>query len=174
MIERMGFWIDLDNPYITYEDDYIETLWWELKNIWEQDLLYKGHKVLPYCPRCGTGLSSHEVAQGYEMTEDPSIFVKFPVQGEDELYLLAWTTTPWTIPSNTGLAVSDELWYAEVEVEGERLIMAKALLDKNPDPVEAEIREALGGNLCRCGTYPQHPKAIMEAAEILRDSEGGK
>ncbi len=164
MIERMGFWIDLDDPYITYEDDYIETLWWELKNIWEQGLLYKGHKVLPYCPRCGTGLSSHEVAQGYEMTEDPSIFVKFPIEGEEGLSLLAWTTTPWTIPSNTALAVSEELWYAEVETEGQRLIMAKALLDKVLGPDYRTIEEFSGEELVGLNYEPPYRLSEEEGA----------
>ncbi|MFP4508373.1 MAG: isoleucine--tRNA ligase [Candidatus Acetothermia bacterium] len=166
MIERMGFWIDLDDPYITYEDDYIETLWWELKNIWEQDLLYKGHKVLPYCPRCGTGLSSHEVAQGYELTEDPSIFVKFPLEDDEDRKLLAWTTTPWTIPSNTALAVSDELWYAEVEVDGERLIMAKALLDEVLGPDYELIDEFDGEELI--GEKYEPPYRLSEDEDAYR------
>ena len=144
MMERMGFWIDLEDPYITYQDKYIETLWWEIKNIWEQNLLYKGHKVLPYCPRCGTGLSSHEVAQGYELTEDPSIFIKFPIVDEGDQYFLAWTTTPWTIPSNTALAVGSELWYAQVQIGEDKLIMAKALLDKVLGP-DYEILDEFSG-----------------------------
>ncbi len=171
MIERMGFWIDLDDPYITYEDDYIETLWWELKNIWEQDLLYKGHKVLPYCPRCGTGLSSHEVAQGYEMTEDPSIFVKFPIEGKDGLSLLAWTTTPWTIPSNTALAVSDELWYAKVEVNGEKLIMAKALLDKVLGPDYETIDEFSGEELVGLSYEPPYRLSEDEDAYMVHNAD---
>ncbi len=171
LIERMGFWIDLDDPYITYEDDYIETLWWELKNIWEQGLLYKGHKVLPYCPRCGTGLSSHEVAQGYEMTEDPSIFVKFPIEDEKDVSLLAWTTTPWTIPSNTALAVSDELWYAKVEVEDEKLIMAKALLDKVLGPDYETIEEFSGGELVGLNYEPPYPLSEEEGAYRVYDAD---
>ena len=170
MIERMGFWIDLDDPYITYEDDYIETLWWELKNIWEQDLLYKGHKVLPYCPRCGTGLSSHEVAQGYELTEDPSIFVKFPVEGEEDVSLLAWTTTPWTIPSNTALAVSDELWYAKVEVDGEKLIMAKALVDKVLGPDYEMLEEFSGEELVGLDYEPPYRLSEGENAYRVHDA----
>ncbi|MFW6421816.1 MAG: class I tRNA ligase family protein, partial [Candidatus Bipolaricaulota bacterium] len=130
LIRRMGFWIDLEDPYVTYEDDYIESLWWELKRIWEDDLLYKGHKVLPYCPRCGTGLSSHEVAQGYEFTEDPSIYVKLPLRGEEDTYLLIWTTTPWTIPANTAVGISENFLYAKVEIHGDKLILAKALVDR--------------------------------------------
>ena len=171
MIERMGFWIDLDDPYITYEDDYIETLWWELKNIWEQGLLYKGHKVLPYCPRCGTGLSSHEVAQGYELTEDPSIYVKFPIEGEEDRKLLAWTTTPWTIPSNTALAVSDELWYAEVEAEGERLIMAKALLDEVLGPDYEVLEEFSGDELVGLNYQPPYRLSDEAGAYRVHDAD---
>lgn len=157
MIERMGFWLDLEDPYITYDNDYIESLWWELKQIWENDLLYKGHKVLPYCPRCGTGLSSHEVAQGYELTEDPSIFVKFPVRGQENTSLLVWTTTPWTIPSNTAVAVSDNFLYAKVQVEDEFLIMAKALLDRVLGNDYELVEEIEGQELIGLSYKPPYP-----------------
>ena len=109
MTERIGFWIDMDNPYITLTNDYIETLWWVLKKFWEAGLLYQGYKVVPYCPRCGTALSSHEVAQGYAEVEDPSVFVKMAVRGQPDTYFLVWTTTPWTITSwsdMTGRSIS--------------------------------------------------------------------
>ncbi|MDP2892436.1 MAG: isoleucine--tRNA ligase [Bacillota bacterium] len=128
MSERVGYWVDMDKPYITYDNDYIESVWWSLKKIWEKGLLYKGHKVVPYCPRCGTALSSHEVAQGYELVSDPSIFIRFKLKHEDG-YLLAWTTTPWTLLSNVALTVNAEKEYARVEHKGETLILAKALLD---------------------------------------------
>ncbi|MCR4431653.1 MAG: isoleucine--tRNA ligase [Tepidanaerobacteraceae bacterium] len=128
MTERVGFWIDMDHPYVTYHNDYIESVWWALKKIWEKGLLYKGHKVVPYCPRCGTSLSSHEVAQGYKDVEDPSVFVKFPVRGEKDTYFLVWTTTPWTLPSNVALAVKDDYTYVKVEHNGEKLILAEARL----------------------------------------------
>ncbi|UCF09676.1 MAG: isoleucine--tRNA ligase [Candidatus Bipolaricaulota bacterium] len=138
MIERMGFWIDLENAYVTYTDPYIETVWWELKTMFDRGLLYQGHKTLPYCPRCGTGLSSHEVAQGYQTVKDPSVTVRLPVtsddeseyrrEGEDPTSLLTWTTTPWTLPANVAVAVAPEAEYVEVEVDGERLILARALL----------------------------------------------
>ncbi|HHW70748.1 MAG TPA: class I tRNA ligase family protein, partial [Clostridiales bacterium] len=105
MSERVAYWVDMEDPYITYENDYIESVWWSLKIIWEKGLLYKGYKVVPYCPRCGTPLSSHEVAQGYEEVEESSIYVKIPVVGHDDTYFLVWTTTPWTLPSNVALAV---------------------------------------------------------------------
>ncbi len=129
MTERVGFWIDMDNPYVTYHNTYIESVWWALKQIWEKDLLYKGNKVVPYCPRCGTSLSSHEVAQGYKEVEDPSVFVKFPVAGKENTYFLVWTTTPWTLPSNVALAVKDTYTYVMVEQCGERLILAEGRLE---------------------------------------------
>ncbi len=129
MTERVGFWIDMDNPYVTYHNTYIESVWWALKQIWEKGLLYKGNKVVPYCPRCGTSLSSHEVAQGYKEVEDPSVFVKFPVAGKENTYFLVWTTTPWTLPSNVALAVKDTYTYVMVEQCGERLILAEGRLE---------------------------------------------
>lgn len=129
MTERVGFWIDMDNPYVTYHNTYIESVWWALKEIWKKGLLYKGNKVVPYCPRCGTSLSSHEVAQGYKEAEDPSVFVKFPVAGKDNTYFLVWTTTPWTLPSNTALAVKDNYTYVLVEQNGEKYILAEGRLE---------------------------------------------
>lgn len=128
MTERVGFWIDMDNPYVTYHNTYIESIWWALKKIWEKGLLYQGHKIVPYCPRCGTSLSSHEVAQGYEDVEDPSVFVKCPVVGEENTYFLVWTTTPWTLPSNVALAVKEDYTYVKVEQNGEYLILAEGRL----------------------------------------------
>ena len=129
MTERLGFWVDMDDPYVTYHDSYIESVWWAVKTIWDKGLMYRGHKVVPYCPRCGTALSSHEVAQGYRDVSDPSVFVRFRVRGQERLSLLAWTTTPWTLPSNVALAVSPDYEYAYVETGGETLIMAKDLVD---------------------------------------------
>ncbi|MBI1742032.1 isoleucine--tRNA ligase [Candidatus Acetothermia bacterium] len=127
---RMGFWIDLENAYNTYTNEYIETGWWALKTIYDKGLLYKGHKVLPYCPRCGTSLSSHEVAQGYETVKDPSIFVRMKVRGQENTSLLMWTTTPWTVPSNVALAVGEKYTYAKLKVGDEYLILAKDLVEK--------------------------------------------
>lgn len=129
MTERVGFWIDMDNPYVTYHNTYIESVWWALKEIWKKGLLYKGNKVVPYCPRCGTSLSSHEVAQGYKEAEDPSVFVKFPVAGKEDTYFLVWTTTPWTLPSNAALAVKDNYTYVLVEQNGEKYILAEGRLE---------------------------------------------
>ncbi len=129
MSERLGYWVDMDNPYVTYHNDYIESVWWALKQMWDKGLLYKGHKVMPYCPRCGTTLSSHEVAQGYKDVKDSSAYVKFKLKGEDK-YILVWTTTPWTLPSNVALAVNKSYDYVEVLHEGENLILSKSLLSK--------------------------------------------
>ena len=125
----VGFWADMEHPYITYENDYIESVWWALNEIWKKGLLYKGHKVVPYCPRCGTPLSSHEVAQGYKDVKERSAMVKFKAKDEDNTYFLAWTTTPWTLPSNLGLVVNPEIDYVKVSYEGQNLIMAEALVD---------------------------------------------
>jgi len=127
MSERIGYWADMENPYITYDNNYIESVWWALKKIWEQGLLYKGHKIVPYCPRCGTSLSSHEVAQGYKEVKDPSIYVKFQVKGEKNVYLMAWTTTPWTLPSNVALTVNPRETYVKVKCSDEIYILAEAL-----------------------------------------------
>ena len=126
----VGFWADMDDPYVTYHDDYIESEWWALKTIWEKGLLYKGYKVVPYCPRCGTPLSAQEVAQGYKTVKERSAVVRFQVVGEDA-YFLAWTTTPWTLPSNVALCVNPEDTYCKVKAaDGYTYYMAEALLDK--------------------------------------------
>ena len=126
----VGFWADMDNPYVTYDDNFIESEWWALKSIWDKGLLYKGFKIVPYCPRCGTPLSSHEVAQGYKAVKERSAIVRFKVVGEDA-YFLAWTTTPWTLPSNTCLCVNPDETYCKVKAaDGYTYYMAEALLDK--------------------------------------------
>jgi isoleucyl-tRNA synthetase len=134
LTERIGFWIDLDDPYVTLEDDYIESVWWSLRKLWDDGRLYEGHKVVPYCPRCGTALSSHEVALGYEDVKDPSIYVRFPLLGEDGTEsgesMLVWTTTPWTLPGNVAVAVAPDVTYARTRVEGETLILAEPLVER--------------------------------------------
>ncbi len=144
MSERVGFWADMEHPYITYEDNYIESVWWSLKEIFNKKLLYKGHKVVPYCPRCGTALSSHEVAQGYKDVKETSIFVRFKARGEDASFL-AWTTTPWTLPSNVALCVNANETYALVESQGEKLYMAAALVESLLGE-EAEILKTFPGS----------------------------
>lgn len=127
--DAVGFWADMDNPYVTYHDDFIESEWWALKQIWDKKLLYKGFKIVPYCPRCGTPLSSHEVAQGYKAVKERSAIARFKVIGEDA-YFLAWTTTPWTLPSNVALCVNPEETYCKVKAaDGYTYYMAEALLD---------------------------------------------
>jgi isoleucyl-tRNA synthetase len=142
---RIGYWLDYSNAYITYRPEYIESIWWSLKQIADRGLFYRGHKILPYCPRCGTGLSSHEVALGYRDLLDPSLYLTMAVEGEGDRQLLVWTTTPWTLVSNVALAVKPELEYAEVRHEGKRLILAKervaALFGE-----EAEVLETIRGS----------------------------
>lgn len=129
MSDRVAFWADMEQPYVTYENDYIESEWWALKQIFDKGLLYQGHKTVPYCPRCGTALSSHEVAQGYQDVEDTSATAKFRIKGEENAYVLAWTTTPWTLPSNVALCVNADEQYARVKVGEETYTLAEALLD---------------------------------------------
>jgi isoleucyl-tRNA synthetase len=143
LTERIGFWIDLDDPYVTLENDYIESVWWSLKQLWDKDRLYEGHKVVPYCPRCGTALSSHEVAQGYQDVEDPSIYVRFPLVGEDSS-LLVWTTTPWTLPGNQAVAVAPEVTYVRARINDETVILAEPLVEKVLGE-EAEILDRFRG-----------------------------
>ena len=130
MSDRVGFWADMDNPYVTYHNSYIESVWWALKQIWDKGLLYKGHKIVPYCPRCGTSLSSHEVAQGYKDVKDKSAYAKFLVKGTTNEFLLAWTTTPWTLPSNVALTVNADECYVKVALNDEKYILAEALVSK--------------------------------------------
>ncbi len=129
MSDRVGYWADMESPYVTYDDNYIESVWWAIKTIAEKGLLYKGHKIVPYCPRCGTALSSHEVAQGYKDVKDVSVFVRFKIKGRDNAYFLAWTTTPWTLPSNVALCMNPKEDYAEIKAEdGATYILADALV----------------------------------------------
>lgn len=116
MSDRVGFWADMQHPYVTYENNYIESEWWALRTMWDKGMLYKGHKIVPYCPRCGTSLSSHEVAQGYKLVKETSVFVRFKTVGEDDTYFASWTTTPWTLPSNVGLCVNPDEEYVLITV----------------------------------------------------------
>ena len=130
MTNQIGYWVDMENPYVTYHNPYIESVWWALKQMWDKGLLYEGHKVMPYCPRCGTALSSHEVAQGYKDVKDLTCIAKFKVVGEENKYILAWTTTPWTLPSNLALCINKAYTYIEAKVGDEILILSKDLADK--------------------------------------------
>ncbi len=165
MSDRVGFWADMDNPYVTYHNDYIESVWWALKQIWDKKLLYKGHKIMPYCPRCGTSLSSHEVAQGYKDLKENSLIAKFRVKGMENEYLLAWTTTPWTLPANVGLCVNPSETYVKIETEGEKYILAKALLDSVIKTEYTILSESSGTELC--GTE-------YEPLYTFIEPEGGK
>jgi isoleucyl-tRNA synthetase len=138
MSDRVGFWADMEDPYITYDNNYIESIWWALKTIHEKGLLYKGHKIVPYCPRCGTALSSHEVAQGYKDVKDTSAIAKFFLKNDPSVAILAWTTTPWTLPSNVALCVNAKETYATAKHNGETFILAEALV-KNVLGENAEI-----------------------------------
>ena len=137
MTDKVGYWVDMENPYVTYHNDFIESVWWALKQMWDKGLLYEGHKVMPYCPRCGTALSSHEVAQGYKDVKDLTCIAKFKVVGKENTYILAWTTTPWTLPSNLALCVNKAYEYVEIkanigtdeEPKYENYILAKDLLE---------------------------------------------
>ena len=133
--QTVGFWADMDNPYVTYDNNFIESEWWALKKIWEKGLLYKGYKIVPYCPRCGTPLSSHEVAQGYKDVKEKSAIAKFRIKGTEDEYFLAWTTTPWTLPSNVALCVNPNEKYVKINNEGNIYVLAEALI---PSVIEGE------------------------------------
>ena len=153
MSDQVGYWADMEHPYITYENNYIESEWWSLKQIHEKGLLYQGHKIVPYCPRCGTALSSHVVAQGYKNVKEISAFVRFPVKGEKDTFLLAWTTTPWTLPSNLALCVNPTDTYCRFTVDGQTYMMAKALVEKVFEGREVEITAEFPGESLRGTEY---------------------
>ncbi|MDE7394589.1 MAG: isoleucine--tRNA ligase [Clostridiales bacterium] len=146
MSERVGYWVDMDNPYVTYDDKYIESVWWALKEIDKQGLIYHGHKIVPYCPRCGTALSSHEVAQGYKDVTEKTCIVRFAVPSRERTYILAWTTTPWTLPSNVALCMNADYDYATVLCDGDRYIMAAALVPSVFEGKQYEIERTDKGS----------------------------
>lgn len=173
----VGFWADMDDPYVTYDDNYIESEWWALKTIWDKGLLYKGFKIVPYCPRCGTPLSSHEVAQGYKTLKERTAIVRFKIKNED-VYFLAWTTTPWTLPSNIALCVNPEEVYVKVKAaDGYTYILAKALLDTVLGSIEREegtpayeiIEEYVGKEL----EYKEY-EPLYQCAKDEADRQGKK
>ncbi len=153
MTNKVGYWVDMENPYVTYHNNYIESVWWALKEMWKKGLLYEGHKVMPYCPRCGTALSSHEVAQGYKDVKDLTCVAKFKLKGEDK-YILAWTTTPWTLPSNLALCVNKAYEYADVKVnvgteeepKYEVYVLAKDLCETVLNGKEYEVLKTYKGS----------------------------
>ena len=163
MSEKVGYWVDMKNPYVTYHNEYIESVWWALKQMWDKGLLYEGHKVMPYCPRCGTALSSHEVAQGYKDVKDLTCVAKFKLEDEENTYILAWTTTPWTLPSNLALAINKSYEYAKVkanigtedEPQYENYILAKDLIDAVLKETPYEILETFKGEKLLGKKYEQ-------------------
>lgn len=181
LTERMAFWVDLDTAYVTFENDYIESLWWILKQFWDKGLLYQGHKVVPYCPRCGTPLSSHELAQGYkEGTVDPSVYVKFAVVDQPNTYFLAWTTTPWTLPGNAALAVGADLDYVKVrDSSGDTLYMAAALAETVLKPGYDVLERMKGRDLIGMRYEPlyrffpvEQDYAYVVAADFVSTDDG--
>ena len=160
MSERMGYLVDLDNPYVTLENDYIETGWWILKKFFDEGLIYEGHKILPYCPRCGTGLASHEVAQGYKMVKTNTLTVKFRRAGTENEYFLAWTTTPWTLASNTALTVGPDIDYikarmTEGDEEGNIFYVAEHLADKVLGEGKYQVLDTMKGAALEYIEYEQ-------------------
>jgi len=149
LTERIAFWVDLEDAYVTYTNDYIESVWWILKNFWDREMLYKGYKVVPYCPRCGTPLSDHEVALGYDEATDPSVFVRMPLVDKPDTSLLVWTTTPWTLPGNVAVVAHPDVEYVTVERENngtkEKLILAKALVQKVFGDEEVKVVDTYKG-----------------------------
>jgi isoleucyl-tRNA synthetase len=165
LTQKIGFWIDLDDAYVTYHKSYVESVWWSLKELHAQGLLYKGHKILPWCPHCQTALSSHEVGQGYKEVEDPSVFVTFKSVKYPGTSFLAWTTTPWTLPSNSGLAVKSDTQYSHVKVGDETLIMASALVKQVMGKLKYEVtREVSGASLIGEEYYPLFAWALDSLA----------
>ncbi len=158
LTDRIGYWVDLKEAYITYTNDYIESVWWILKSMWDKDLLYQGYKVVPYCPRCGTPLSDHEVAQGYEQATDPSVFIRLPLVDSPDTSLLVWTTTPWTLPANVAVAAHPDVNYVKVEralADGghEYLILAEALLSKVFGEEQVKVVDKFKGKHLKAKRY---------------------
>ena len=146
--KKVGFWADMNDPYVTFHDDYIESVWWALSTLYKKDLIYKGYKIVPYCPRCGTPLASHEVAQGYKDVKEKSCIAKFELRDEKGTFFLAWTTTPWTLPSNVALCVNPKVEYVKIESEGTKYILAKALVPSVfKDKEVKELETYLGKDL---------------------------
>jgi isoleucyl-tRNA synthetase len=160
LTDRIGYWVDLNTAYVTYTNDYIESVWWILKSFWEKGLLYQGFKVVPYCPRCGTPLSDHEVALGYDEAVDPSVFVRMPLVDTPDTSLLVWTTTPWTLPANVAVAVHPDVEYVTVERDlpeggAEKLVLAQALVETVFGDEKVRVVERMKGKQLKGKRY--HP-----------------
>lgn len=185
LTDRIAFWVDLKTAYVTFTNDYIESVWWILRQFWDKDLLYQGFKVVPYCPRCGTPLSDHEVAQGYEDAVDPSVFVRLPLMDEPGTSLLVWTTTPWTLPANVAVAAGADVDYIKVEHslgEGgtEKLILAQALLEKVFRGEEVKVLDTFKGKKLKGTKYkplftflpPEKPAHFVVLADFVTTEDG--
>jgi len=188
LTDRVAFWVDLKTAYVTFTDDYIESVWWILKNFWDRDLLYQGYKVVPYCPRCGTPLSDHEVALGYQETTDPSIFVRMPLVDEEGTSFLVWTTTPWTLPGNVAVAAAPDVDYVKVERElslngsktTERLILARDLMEKVFGDEEVKIVDSFKGKKLKGVKYrplftfmpPDKPAHYVVLGDFVTTEDG--
>lgn len=155
--DTVGFWADMQHPYVTYKNNYIESEWWALKQIWEKGLLYKGFKIVPYCPRFGTPLSSHEVAQGYKDVKERSAIARFAAKDEENTYYLAWTTTPWTLPSNVALCVNPAEEYVKVKMreDGTVYYLAAALADTVLGEGAYDVQERFVGKTWNSGNTPR-------------------
>ncbi|MGE5642788.1 MAG: isoleucine--tRNA ligase [Byssovorax cruenta] len=184
LTDRIAFWVDLEDAYVTYTNDYIESVWWILKNFWDKDLLYKGYKVVPYCPRCGTPLSDHEVALGYDEATDPSVFVRMPLVDQPDVSLLVWTTTPWTLPGNVAVAAHPEVEYVIIERMNngtkEKLILAKSLVEKVFRDEEVLVVETLKGKQLKNVKYrplftflpPDKPAHYVVLGDFVTTEDG--
>ena len=178
MSNRIGFWADMEHPYITYENNYIESVWWALRQIWDKNLIYEGHKVVPYCPRCGTALSSHEVAQGYKDIEEATVYLRFHVMDQPHTYLTAWTTTPWTLPSNLALCVHPNETYVLAEkteeINGEKQVnryyVAEALIESVLGKDVKIIEKMQGKELEGMRYEPLFPYAKYIIAQSHKDA----
>ena len=184
LTDRIAFWVDLEDAYVTYTNDYIESVWWILKNFWEKDLLFKGYKVVPYCPRCGTPLSDHEVALGYDEATDPSVFVRMPLIDREDTSLLVWTTTPWTLPANVAVAVHPDVDYVTVERNNdgtkEKLILAKSLVEKVFGEEPVKILDTFKGKKLKGTNYhplftflpPEKPAHYVVLGDFVTTEDG--
>ncbi len=184
LTDRIAFWVDLETAYVTYENEYMESVWWILKNFWDKDLLFKGYKVVPYCPRCGTPLSDHEVALGYEEVSDPSVFVRMPLVDKPDTSLLVWTTTPWTLPGNVAVAAAANVDYVTIERDNdgtkEKLILAKSLVEKLFKDEEVKILDTFKGKKLKGVKYhplftflpPDKPAHFVALGDFVTTEDG--
>ncbi len=184
LTDRIAFWVDLETAYVTYENEYMESVWWILKNFWDKDLLFKGYKVVPYCPRCGTPLSDHEVALGYEEVSDPSVFVRMPLVDKPDTSLLVWTTTPWTLPGNVAVAAAANVDYVTIERDNdgtkEKLILAKSLVEKLFKDEEVKVLDTFKGRKLKGMKYqplftflpPDKPAYFVALGDFVTTEDG--